>query len=188
MTWCLPSASDCLLVRKRIVSSTLSQHPICPLSSLLRPKTLMAKTKADHPFKRTISILRCDCLLPDERSPRWPSQLCQGREGYDPHEARGNRQPQGCVQQNPGSTYCPPKCCWYQVTVKWPDNRRELKGINLVSFSSWDRHLANLPDVKTNNEEVCNQFAPCLWARKIPALKVNKVLLSASSKVQLGSS
>ena len=24
---------------------------------------------------------------------------------------------------------------WNQVTVKWPDNRRELKGINLVSFS-----------------------------------------------------
>ena len=36
--------------------------------------------------------MRCDCLLPDERSPRWPSQLCQGREGYDPHEARGHHQ------------------------------------------------------------------------------------------------
>ena len=26
------------------------------------------------------------------------------------------------------------ECFSYQVTVKWPDNRRELKGINLVSF------------------------------------------------------
>ena len=26
------------------------------------------------------------------------------------------------------------------MTVKWPDNRRELKGINLVSFSLWDCH------------------------------------------------
>ena len=39
----------------------------------------------------------------------------------------------------------------HEVTVVWPDGRRELKGINLVSLGpSWLRVAQNLQNIKNN--------------------------------------
>ena len=71
--------------RSVINSSSLSfvQCPLLLFSSFKSSENQNKTFAEQDPFK---------LLIPrsDEHPPLWPAQLCQGREGYDPHEAWGS--------------------------------------------------------------------------------------------------